>query len=234
MEDQLGKGSTLEIITQVYLDDKNRDIRETVHLVYYETMSLSLRYNPYVITSQKICQKNQRDPDRLERWANLLKFNKANCKILHIGQGNPKHRLGGEGIESSCEEKDLGVLVDEKLTMSWQRALAAQRPNHILGCIKRSMANRFREAPGRPYSPFQYLQGAYRKDGEGLFIRECSNRMTGNGFKLKEGRFRLDFRKKFFTVRVVRRWHVLPREAVDTPSLEVFKTTLDGALRNLV
>ncbi|KFR00961.1 hypothetical protein N306_04817, partial [Opisthocomus hoazin] len=55
-----------------------------------------------------------------------------------------------------------------------------------------------------------------------------------NGFKLKEVRFRLDIRKIFFTVRVVRHWHRLPREAVDAPSLEVFKARLDGALSNLV
>ncbi|KFQ27712.1 hypothetical protein N332_13528, partial [Mesitornis unicolor] len=55
-----------------------------------------------------------------------------------------------------------------------------------------------------------------------------------NGFKLEEGRFRLDIRKKFFTVRVVRHWPRLPREAVDAPSLAVFKARLDGALGNLV
>ena len=80
---------------------------------------------------------------------------------------------------------------------------------------------------------FQYLKGAYRKDGEGLFIRECRDRTRANGFKLKEGRFRLDVRKKFFTVRVVRHWHRLPREAVAAPSLEGFKARLDGALSNL-
>ncbi|KFR10378.1 hypothetical protein N306_15397, partial [Opisthocomus hoazin] len=55
-----------------------------------------------------------------------------------------------------------------------------------------------------------------------------------NGSKLKEGRFRLDIRKKFFTMRVMKHWHRLPREVVAAPSLEVFKARLDGALSNLV
>ncbi|KFM10571.1 hypothetical protein AS27_08620, partial [Aptenodytes forsteri] len=55
-----------------------------------------------------------------------------------------------------------------------------------------------------------------------------------NGFKLKEGRFSLDIRKKFFTLRVMKHWHRLPREVVDAPSLETFKVRLDGALSSLI
>ncbi|KFV11994.1 hypothetical protein N340_10416, partial [Tauraco erythrolophus] len=55
-----------------------------------------------------------------------------------------------------------------------------------------------------------------------------------NGFQLKEGRFRLDLRKKFFTLRVVKHWNRLSREVVAAPSLEVFKARLDEALSNLM
>ena len=55
-----------------------------------------------------------------------------------------------------------------------------------------------------------------------------------NGFKMEEGRFRLDIKEKFFTVRVVRYWNRLPSKAVDAPSLEAFKARLDGALSNPV
>ncbi|KFQ70184.1 hypothetical protein N335_13979, partial [Phaethon lepturus] len=55
-----------------------------------------------------------------------------------------------------------------------------------------------------------------------------------NGFKIKEGRFQVDIRKKIFTVRVVKSWNMLPREVVDASFLETFKVRLDGALSNLI
>jgi len=87
---------------------------------------------------------------------------------------------------------------------------------------------------GHLIAAFQYLKGAYKKGGEGLFKRAWTDRTRGNGFNLKEGGFGLDVRKNFFTVRVVRHWHRLPTEAVDAPSLAVSKAGLDGALSNLV
>ena len=81
---------------------------------------------------------------------------------------------------------------------------------------------------------FQYLKGVDKQEGERLFTRVHSDWTRGNGFKLRQERFRLDIRRKFFTQRVVAHWNGLPNEAVDSPSLEAFKTRLDVALGSLV
>jgi len=80
----------------------------------------------------------------------------------------------------------------------------------------------------------QYLHGSYRKEEDRLFSRICGDKTRGNGFKLKDGRFRLDIKKKSFTVRVARHWNRLPRVVVDAQSLETFKVRLDQAPGNLI
>ena len=77
------------------------------------------------------------------------------------------------------------------------------------------------------------LKWSYRKEEDRLFSRICFD-TGGNSFNPEEGRFRLDIRKKSFTVRVVRHWTRLLRGVVDTPSLEAFKARLHQALGNLV
>ena len=91
-----------------------------------------------------------------------------------------------------------------------------------------------RRLQGELIVAFQYLKGAYKLEGERLFLRVDSGRTRRNGLKLRQGWFRLDIRRKFFTQRVVMHWNRLPKEVVDAPSLDAFKARLDVALGSLV
>ena len=118
----------------------------------------------------------------------------------------------------------------KKLNYSHREHLSCEERLRELGLISMEKRN----LQGDLIVAFQYLKGAYKQEEVQLFTKVDSDRTRGISFKLRQGRFGLDIRRKFFIQRVVTHWNSLPKEAVDAPSLEAFKARLDVALGSLV
>jgi len=156
-----------------------------------------------VADTTESCAAIQQDLDQLESWAqrNLMKFNKGKCRVRQPERSNlvQQYRLETDMLESSSVKKNLGDLLDNKLTMSQQCALAAKKANGILGCIKKSVASRSREvliplysALMRPHLEYcvQFWAPHFKKDEE--LLEGVERRAT----KMKRGLEHLSYEER--------------------------------------
>ncbi|KAJ7397161.1 hypothetical protein BTVI_138229 [Pitangus sulphuratus] len=166
------------------------------------------------------------------------------CLMLDLDFSSEEYgRLREEWLESCPVEKDLGVLVDSRLNMSQQCAQVPKKASGILACIRNSVANRTRavivslhSALVRPHLEccVQFWAPHYKTDIEVLECVQKDNKAgEGSGAQLATGQrdmasncTRLDISKNFFTEGVTKQWNGLPKEVVESPSLEVSKKQL--------
>ncbi|CAM4609502.1 unnamed protein product [Lepidochelys olivacea] len=133
----------------------------------------------------------QEDLDDLVNWSNRMKFNSEKCKVMHLGINNKNfsYKLGTHQLEVTEEEKDLGVLVDHRMTMSQQCDTAVKKANAVLGCIRRGVSSRDKEvlvplykALVRPHLEYcvQFWSPMFKKDEFKLEqVQRRATRMIG-------------------------------------------------------
>ncbi|CAM5134524.1 unnamed protein product [Natator depressus] len=251
----------------------------------------------------------QEDLDDLVNWSNSnrMKFNSEKCKVMHLGINNNNfcYKLGTHQLEVTEAEKDLGVLVDHRISMSRQCDMAVKKANAVLGCIRQGVSSRDKQVlvplykallynilqvplykalqfwspvfkkdefqleqvqrratrmiqgmenlfyerrlkelglfsltkrrlKGDMIALYKYIRGINTREGEELFKLSTNVDTRTNGYEPAIGKFRLEIRLRFLTIRRVKFWNSLPRGAVGAKDISGFKTKLDKFMEGMV
>uniref|UniRef100_M3XLH7 Reverse transcriptase domain-containing protein n=1 Tax=Latimeria chalumnae TaxID=7897 RepID=M3XLH7_LATCH len=296
------QGSVLgPLLFNIFINDLEEGVKSTLVKFADDTKMMK------VLDGDSACDELQKDLDTLQTWAVKwqMKFNVGKCKVLHLGVNNPKrlYHLNDQKLESADNEKDLGIIIDDKLKFSHHSNMAVSKANKMLGVIKRTITSRKMEvitplyrALVRPHLEYcvQFWSPRLRCDIESvervqrratrliegmeglnyserlqklhmftlekrrmrgdmitvfkilhdpdtmvqdeLFHPVNESRTRGHNLRVRGGKFKTNVRKYYFSERVVKLWNMLPCEAVEAKSINVFKNELDKFLmrKNIV
>uniref|UniRef100_M3XHM8 Reverse transcriptase domain-containing protein n=1 Tax=Latimeria chalumnae TaxID=7897 RepID=M3XHM8_LATCH len=135
------QGSVLgPLLFNIFINDLEEGVKSTLVKFADDTEMMK------VLDSDSACDELQKDLDTLQNWAVKwqMKFNVGKCKVLHLGVNNPKrlYHLNNQKLESTDNEKDLGIIIDDKLKFSHHSNMAVSKANKMLGIIKRTITSR--------------------------------------------------------------------------------------------
>ena len=135
------QGSVLgPLLFVIFINDMPDVVKKSICKLFADDCKL------YRAIENEADTKLQEDLANLERWSNewQLPFNATKCKVMHFGRGNPKHsyKMNGHSLETTTQEKDLGVIIDDTLKFHEHTAAAAKKANQVLGVIKKAYTTR--------------------------------------------------------------------------------------------
>ena len=135
------QGSVLgPLLFVIFINDMPSVVKESICKLFADDCKL------YRVIENEEDRNLQADVENLERWSKewQLPFNETKCKVMHFGRGNPQHSytMNGHMLESTTQEKDLGVIIDDTLKFHVHTAAAAKKANQVLGIIKKSYSAR--------------------------------------------------------------------------------------------